>query len=159
MAFRSKLARYGTINCEQVMPVPVIPICAISCCIPQPICEYKQPPPPPPPPPPQPPSQCNPSQAAVDCGVTEAPIVSSPIKIPNYNPSWPTPPTGTILTNTFNYIPEGYLAANGVEVSRTTYNALYMVIGSYYGAGDESTTFNLPNLECKEGSTTYIIKT
>jgi len=155
--FSSRLARYGTINCEQVMPVPVIPICAISCCIPQPICEYKQPDHPLPPPPP--PSPCNPSQAAVDCGVTEAPIVSSPIKIPNYNPSWPVPPTGTILTNTFNYTPEGYLAANGIEVSRTVYNALFMVIGSYYGEGDGSTTFNLPNLVCEGGASSYIIKT
>ena len=33
--FKSKLARYNC--CEQVMPVPVIPKCAISCCIPTPI--------------------------------------------------------------------------------------------------------------------------
>ena len=39
--FRSKLARYNTIHCDQVMPVPVIPICAIACRIPIPICEYK----------------------------------------------------------------------------------------------------------------------
>ena len=35
--FQSKLARYGTICCEQVMPVPVIPVCAVSCSIPVPI--------------------------------------------------------------------------------------------------------------------------
>lgn len=33
--FKSKLARYNC--CEQVMPVPVIPRCAISCCLPSPI--------------------------------------------------------------------------------------------------------------------------
>ena len=35
--FQSRLARYGTVCCEQVMPVPVIPVCAVSCSIPVPI--------------------------------------------------------------------------------------------------------------------------
>jgi hypothetical protein len=35
--FRPKLARYGNICCEQVMPAPVIPVCAVSCSIPVPI--------------------------------------------------------------------------------------------------------------------------
>jgi len=38
--FKSKLARYNC--CEQVMPVPVIPKCAISCCIPTPIVQPMQ---------------------------------------------------------------------------------------------------------------------
>ena len=38
MAFRSKLARYNTVCCEQVMPVPVIPVCAIGKYRPVPIC-------------------------------------------------------------------------------------------------------------------------
>ncbi len=42
--------------------------------------------------------------------------------------------------------PSGWLIADGRQVSRTTYSALFAVIGGYYGVGDGSTTFNLPNL-------------
>jgi hypothetical protein len=43
-------------------------------------------------------------------------------------------------------IPVGWLLANGAAVSRTTYAALFAAIGTAHGAGDGSTTFNLPNL-------------
>lgn len=42
--------------------------------------------------------------------------------------------------------PSGYLLCYGQEVSRTTYATLYGVIGTTYGVGDGSTTFNLPDL-------------
>lgn len=42
--------------------------------------------------------------------------------------------------------PTGWLVADGAPVSRSTYSALFAVIGTTYGAGDGSTTFNLPNL-------------
>lgn len=42
--------------------------------------------------------------------------------------------------------PAGWLKANGVAVSRTTYSALFGAIGTKYGVGDGSTTFNLPDL-------------
>lgn len=38
----------------------------------------------------------------------------------------------------------GYLACNGAAVSRTTYAALFAVIGTTFGVGDGVTTFNLP---------------
>lgn len=41
--------------------------------------------------------------------------------------------------------PAGWLKRNGIAVSRTTYAALFAVIGTTYGAGDGSTTFNLPD--------------
>jgi microcystin-dependent protein len=41
--------------------------------------------------------------------------------------------------------PSGFLTCDGTAVSRTTYSALYALIGDRYGAGDGSTTFNLPN--------------
>lgn len=41
--------------------------------------------------------------------------------------------------------PEGWLTCDGSAVSRTTYAALYAVIGTTYGVGDGSTTFNLPD--------------
>lgn len=41
--------------------------------------------------------------------------------------------------------PTGYLTCDGSAVSRTTYSALFAVVGTTWGAGDGSTTFNLPN--------------
>lgn len=42
--------------------------------------------------------------------------------------------------------PEGTLVCNGAAISRTTYSELFGVIGTTAGAGDGSTTFNLPDL-------------
>lgn len=42
--------------------------------------------------------------------------------------------------------PAGWLKANGAAVSRTAYAALFAIIGTTYGAGDGSTTFNLPDM-------------
>lgn len=42
--------------------------------------------------------------------------------------------------------PSGWLKANGAAVSRTTYAALFSAIGTTFGAGDGSSTFNLPDL-------------
>lgn len=56
-------------------------------------------------------------------------------------------PTGTILPFAGGTIPSGFLACNGAAVSRTTYSALFSAIGTKYGAGNGSTTFNLPAVE------------
>jgi microcystin-dependent protein len=45
-----------------------------------------------------------------------------------------------------NSAPVGWLAANGSAVSRTTYDDLFAAISTTYGAGNGSTTFNLPDL-------------
>jgi|TARA_R110001606_G_scaffold203554_2_gene351656 microcystin-dependent protein len=45
--------------------------------------------------------------------------------------------------------PAGYLLCNGAAVSRTTYADLYAVTSTTYGAGDGSTTFNVPQLQGK----------
>jgi microcystin-dependent protein len=58
-------------------------------------------------------------------------------------------PTGTVLTYAGSSTPTGYLLCDGNAVSRSTYSALFAVIGTTYGAGDNSTTFNLPNLKGK----------
>lgn len=55
-------------------------------------------------------------------------------------------PTGTIIVWSAPTPPAGYLVCNGAAISRTTYAALFQVIGTTWGAGDGSTTFNLPNL-------------
>jgi microcystin-dependent protein len=44
-------------------------------------------------------------------------------------------------------IPSGWLRCDGAAVSRSTYSALFAAIGTTYGVGDGSTTFNLPDLE------------
>lgn len=58
----------------------------------------------------------------------------------------PDLPTGTLLKVGFGSVPSGYLSANGAAVSRTTYAALFAVIGTTWGVGDGSTTFNLPDM-------------
>jgi microcystin-dependent protein len=42
--------------------------------------------------------------------------------------------------------PGGWIACDGIAISRTTYAALFAVIGTYWGAGDSVNTFNVPNL-------------
>lgn len=54
-------------------------------------------------------------------------------------------PVGTPLLWPTATAPAGYLLCNGAAVSRTAYAALFAVIGTTFGAGDGSTTFNLPD--------------
>ena len=56
---------------------------------------------------------------------------------------------GVIETYASDTVPSGYLLCNGQAVSRTTYADLFKVIGTTYGSGDGSTTFNVPNLSGK----------
>ena len=59
---------------------------------------------------------------------------------------WPAP-TGAILAFAGSSAPTGFLLCNtSTPVSRTTYAALFAVIGTTYGVGDGSTTFGIPNL-------------
>jgi phage-related tail fiber protein len=55
-------------------------------------------------------------------------------------------PAGMVAFFTSSGAPSGWLKCNGAEVDRTTYSDLYAVIGTYYGGGNGSTTFNLPDL-------------
>ena len=55
-------------------------------------------------------------------------------------------PTGAVFCVAVATIPTGYLECNGAAVSRTTYAALFSFIGTQYGAGNGSSTFNLPDL-------------
>lgn len=56
-----------------------------------------------------------------------------------------TVPTGTIAMWPTATAPSGWLLANGAAVSRTTYAALFAIVGTVFGVGDGSTTFNVPN--------------
>lgn len=53
-------------------------------------------------------------------------------------------PVGTILDYAGASAPAGFLMCQGQAVSRTTYAALFNVVGTTFGAGNGSTTFNLP---------------
>jgi microcystin-dependent protein len=53
--------------------------------------------------------------------------------------------TGVLLMWPTASAPSGYLLCDGTAVSRTTYAALYAVVGTTFGVGDGSTTFNVPN--------------
>ena len=56
---------------------------------------------------------------------------------------------GEIRMDAGSSAPSGWLACDGSAVSRTTYAAMFGRIGTTYGAGDGSTTFNLPDLSAR----------
>lgn len=56
-------------------------------------------------------------------------------------------PTGLITPFGGASAPDGFLLCDGAAVSRTTYADLFAVVGTNYGVGDGSSTFNLPNLK------------
>ena len=55
-------------------------------------------------------------------------------------------PPGTIIAYAGDSVPDGFVDGSGAAVSRKTYERIFNVFGTKYGAGDGSTTFNLPNL-------------
>jgi microcystin-dependent protein len=63
-------------------------------------------------------------------------------------------PAGVItpFAGATSVVPAGYLLCDGAAVSRSAFAALFAAIGTAWGAGDGSTTFNLPNLK---GKTTF----
>ncbi len=61
-------------------------------------------------------------------------------------------PAGTVNAyagSIVNFAPDGYLLCNGGTISRTIYSDLFAAIGTTYGAGDGSTTFNIPDLRAE----------
>ena len=58
-------------------------------------------------------------------------------------------PTGSITMFAGTSAPTDWLLCQGQQISRSTYSNLFSVIGTIYGNGDNSTTFNLPNLNGK----------
>ena len=56
-------------------------------------------------------------------------------------------PTATIVPWSDSSVPSGFLECNGAAVSRSTYSALFAIIGTTYGAGDGASTFNVPDLQ------------
>ena len=60
--------------------------------------------------------------------------------------SVPEVPVGAVMWLAAQKAPDGYLICDGALVSRTDYADLFAVIGTTFGAGDGSTTFQLPDL-------------
>lgn len=58
-------------------------------------------------------------------------------------------PIGIIMEYPGSNIPSGWLLCDGQAVSRTLYSELFNLLGTTYGSGDGSTTFNIPNLKGK----------
>ena len=54
--------------------------------------------------------------------------------------------TGTVILHAAAAAPAGWLVLDGSAVSRATYAALFAILGTLYGSGDGSTTFNLPDM-------------
>jgi microcystin-dependent protein len=69
----------------------------------------------------------------------------------NTGPSGVSTPAGTVVMYGGNggSPPTGWLYCNGAAVSRTTYSALFAVIGTLYGVGDNISTFNLPDIRSR----------
>lgn len=55
-------------------------------------------------------------------------------------------PPGTVQFYAANTAPAGWVKANGAALSRTTYAALFAAVGTTFGVGDGSTTFNIPDM-------------
>ena len=55
-------------------------------------------------------------------------------------------PTGAVLPFAGASAPSGHLLCFGQAISRSTYSGLFTAIGTVYGVGDGSTTFNIPDL-------------
>lgn len=77
-----------------------------------------------------------------DIPITTLANVLAPLVTPQVD----SVPPGTVLDFAGASSPTGYLLCNGQAVSRATYSTLFGVIGTTWGAGDGSTTFNVPDL-------------
>jgi microcystin-dependent protein len=68
-------------------------------------------------------------------------------------------PVGSLQLFAMTSVPTGWIRADGQALSRTTYADLFASIGTTYGSGDDSTTFNVPNISGSgAGSPLYYIK-
>lgn len=134
--FKPKLSRHE--SCAQVMPVPVLPVWILDAEKPKPIYQLNEP------------------LFPYHQDKCEPTIV--PIEFYAYPPP-SVPPVGTFLQNETGSTPSDYFLCDGKAISRTMYANLFYAIGTYYGAGDNFNTFNLPNLtNTMNPNITYIIK-
>jgi microcystin-dependent protein len=58
-------------------------------------------------------------------------------------------PVASVISSAAPTAPEGYLFCNGQAIARETYSELFSIIGTTYGVGNGSTTFNIPDYRGK----------
>jgi microcystin-dependent protein len=95
------------------------------------------------------PTATNITTAVGDTAEVEA-VSSTNVRVRNYQradgTSLSSLPSGTIVFNASASTPAGWLPCDGAAVSRTTYAGLYATISVTYGAGNGTTTFNVPDV-------------
>lgn len=69
-----------------------------------------------------------------------------------------TPCVGALAAYAGTAVPSGFLRCNGQAVSRQQYTRLFGVIGTTFGAGDGTTTFNVPTIAAPAFNTMWIIR-
>jgi microcystin-dependent protein len=80
-----------------------------------------------------------PSAPTASAGTNTTQVATTAFVLSNANP------TGSLIMWTTGTAPTGWLLCAGAAVSRSTYAALFAVIGTTFGVGDGTTTFNVPN--------------
>jgi len=83
-----------------------------------------------------------------DVGLTNADNTSDinkPVSTAQQTAITQAAPPGAVMHFAGPTAPAGWLKRNGAAISRTTYSALFAAIGTIYGAGNGTTTFNLPD--------------
>lgn len=98
--------------------------------------------------------QANKSYVQDETGVVYKALQTNVNREPSDNPDYwmsafadaTASPAGMVVPFARTTAPAGWLKCNGVAVSRTTYARLFAAIGTTFGSGDGSTTFNLPEL-------------
>lgn len=68
-------------------------------------------------------------------------------------------PLGSVLLNARKNVANGWAVCDGSELSRNDYARLFQAIGTTFGAGNGTTTFNLPNLPSTIEGMQYVIST
>ena len=81
-----------------------------------------------------------------DSNVTTAKLANNAITQAKLDSNLIFVPSGMILPFGGTSSPSGFLSCDGAAVSRSTYATLYAAIGTTWGVGDGSSTFNLPDL-------------
>lgn len=81
------------------------------------------------------------SVSGASSSLTGSVVLPSGIIVPFAGGPGVTPNPGTRQD-----VPDGWLLCNGAAVSRTAYSGLFTIVGTTYGVGDGSTTFNVPDL-------------
>ncbi len=81
------------------------------------------------------------SGGIANAGTISAGTLGASVNLPSF--------VGMVASFCMSSVPTGWLACDGSAISRSTYSALFTAIGTTWGAGDGSSTFNLPDLEVR----------